>query len=173
MGGSSDIRILPKVFTGRHPFGELATPVITSKVMDGSRPARPQEAQELGLTDLVWDMTVWCWHQDPVQRPTIREVVGLAREWPVLSLSSWNQYHDMLPAATGWQLLGGLKSQISQSRSSPTTFYHFVNPKMYFPLVAPTSSLPSSQLMIYSGNKSWWSITISQGQRQPEQVGGN
>jgi len=77
--------MLPKVFTGGHPFGELTTPVITSKIMDGGRPARPQEAQGLGLTDSVWEMTVRCWRQDPPQRPTMTEVVRLAREWPVFS----------------------------------------------------------------------------------------
>ena len=87
MDGSSDICMLPKVFTGRRPFSELTTPDIASKIMDGSRPARPHEAQDLGLTDSVWDMVVRCWHQDPAQRPTMTEVVGLAREWPVLSLS--------------------------------------------------------------------------------------
>jgi len=89
-GGSSDIVMLSKVFTGRHPFGGLTTPVITSRIMDGGRPARPQEARELGLTDSVWDMTVRCWHQDPVQRPTMTEVVGLVRRWPVFALSPWN-----------------------------------------------------------------------------------
>ena len=62
--------------------------------MGGGRPARPQEARELGLTDLVWDMTVRCLHQDPVQRPKMMEVVGLAREWPVLSLFPWNQHNE-------------------------------------------------------------------------------
>jgi len=79
--------MLPKVFTGRHPFGELTTTVITSNIVDGDRPARPHEAQELGLTDLVWDVTVRCWHQDPVQRPMMMEVVGLIRKLPVFSLS--------------------------------------------------------------------------------------
>ena len=45
--------MLPKVFMGGHPFGELATLVITSKIINGGRPARPQEAQGLGLTDSV------------------------------------------------------------------------------------------------------------------------
>jgi len=79
--------MLLKVFTGGNPFGELTTPIITSKIIDGGQPARPQEAQELGLTDFVWEMTVRCWHQDPPQRPTMLEVVGLARERPVFSLS--------------------------------------------------------------------------------------
>jgi len=94
--------MLPKVFTGRRPFSELTTPVITSKIIDGGRPARPQEAHELGLTDSVWEMTVRCWHQDPSQRPTMMEVVRLAREWPVFSFSPRNKYYNMLPAVTGW-----------------------------------------------------------------------
>jgi len=102
--------MLPKVFTGRHPFGELTTPVIASNIVDGDRPARPHEAQEFGLTDSVWDMTVRCWHRDPVQRPTMTEVVGLAREWPVFPLSPWNQHLDTLPLTTGQRRLGGLES---------------------------------------------------------------
>ena len=72
--------MLPKVFTGRPPFNEFAAPVIISKIISGERPVRPQEAQELGLTDSMWDMTVRCWHQDPAQRPTMTEVVGFLRE---------------------------------------------------------------------------------------------
>ena len=82
--------MLSKVFRGRHPFGELTATVITSNIVEGDRPARPHGAQEIGLTDSVWDMAVRCWHRDPVQRPTTTEVVGLAREWPVFSLSPWN-----------------------------------------------------------------------------------
>jgi len=72
---------------GRHPFGEFATPVITSKVTGGEWPAHLQEAQELGLTTSVWEMTVRCWHWDPAQRPMMTEVVRIVREWPVFSLS--------------------------------------------------------------------------------------
>ena len=49
--------------------------------MDGERPARPQEAQELGLMDSMWDMTVRCWDEDPAQRPTMKEVVGFLRKF--------------------------------------------------------------------------------------------
>jgi len=98
--------MLPKVFTGGHSFGELAAPVITSNIINGGRPARPQEAQGLGLTNSVWEMVVRCWDQDPVLRPTMTEVVRLAREWRVFSFYPWNKYHDMLPAATAWVLRG-------------------------------------------------------------------
>jgi len=72
--------VVIEVFTGRSPVSEFATRVIISKIMDGERPARPREAQELGLTDSMWDMTIRCLHQDPVQRPMMVEVVGLVRE---------------------------------------------------------------------------------------------
>ena len=75
--------MLPKVFTGGHPLGELAIPVITSKIINGGRSARLQEAQGLGLTDSVWEMVVHCLHQVPIQRPTMTEVVRLARKWSV------------------------------------------------------------------------------------------
>ena len=84
-----DIQMVPQAFTGRHPFSEFTVPVITSEIIDGRRPARPQEAQRLGLTDSVWDMTDRCWRHDPAQRPTMRKVVRLLREWPVFSLFHW------------------------------------------------------------------------------------
>ena len=114
--GSPDIRMVPQIFTGRSPFSKLTAPVITSKILAGKRPARPGKARELGLTDWVWDITVRCWRQDPAQRPTMREVVRLLREWPVFSLSPWNRHRDVPPAAIVW-LLCGPKSRISQLSS--------------------------------------------------------
>jgi len=87
MDGSPDVRMLPKVFTGRRPFSELTASVVISKIIDGEQPARPHEGQEFGLTDSIWDMAVRCWHKNPAQRPTMTEVVRLVREWPVLSIS--------------------------------------------------------------------------------------
>ena len=54
--------------------------------MRGERPARPRGAQKLGLVKSVWDMTVDCWQQDPVRRPTIAEVVTSLRGSSVVSL---------------------------------------------------------------------------------------
>ena len=83
---------------GERPFGGLATPVITSKNMDGGRPACPKEGRELSLTKAVWEMAVHCWHQDPLQRPTMTEVVRQVRGWLVFSLSPWNRHHNIFPA---------------------------------------------------------------------------
>ena len=85
--GSPDIWFPVKGFTGGYPFSGFTTPVIVSMIMDGKRPARPREAQKLGLTDRVWNMMLKCWKRDPAHRPTVMEVVGLLREWSVFSLS--------------------------------------------------------------------------------------
>jgi hypothetical protein len=70
--------------------------------MGGERPARPQEAQELGLTDSMWDMTARCWHKDPAQRPTMMEVIELLRELLVSSLSIEADLSDFLQAYKTW-----------------------------------------------------------------------
>jgi len=100
-GGLSDIRMLPKVFVGRHLFSELTTPVIISRIVDGERPVRPQGAKELGLTDSVWDIAVRCWHKDPAQRPTVAGVLELL---PKLRLSSLEaDLSDFLQAYKTWE----------------------------------------------------------------------
>ena len=101
LDGSSDIWVPPKAFTGRAPFSEFTTPVIILKIMDGERPARPQEAQELGLTDSMWEMTVRCWHQDPAQRPMMTEVVGLLLKL-LLFLSIEADLSNFLQAYKTW-----------------------------------------------------------------------
>ena len=92
----------PKAFTGRRPFSEFTTPVVISKIMDGERPARPQEGQELGLTDSMWDMTVRCWHKDPAQRPAMTEVIELLRELLVSSLSIEADLNDFIQEYRAW-----------------------------------------------------------------------
>jgi len=62
----------------------------------GERPVFPQEAQKLGLTDSIWDMTVRCWLQDPAQRPAMTEVIGLLQEVLVSSLSIEASLRDFL-----------------------------------------------------------------------------
>ena len=151
---SSDIWMSPKIFTGRPPFSEFMAPAISSKIIDGERPARPREAQGLGLTDSIWNMMVRCWDQDPAQRPTMREAVRILREWPVFSFSPWNQHRNVFPAATGW-LLGGLESRIFRQRLSSTTFYPSVKPRMCFLWVVPTGSLPSSRAIITLQGRGW------------------
>ena len=107
--------------------GEFTAPVVAPEIMESGGPIRPEKAQELGLTDSVWDMTVRCLHQDPARRPTIIEVAQLLRKWSVSSLSALDPRYDTLPVASCYMLwiwirflylqLGGLESRISQPDS--------------------------------------------------------
>ena len=81
--------MVSQAFTGRRPFNKLTALVITSEIINGRQLACPQEVQGLGLTNLVWDMMVCCWDQDPAQWPTMVEVVQLLCEWSVFSLLHW------------------------------------------------------------------------------------
>jgi hypothetical protein len=72
---------LPQVFTGSHPFSELApADAVFKMVMNRELPDRPQEQD---LTNQVWDMTIQCWQQDPFRRPKVKKVVAILREWQV------------------------------------------------------------------------------------------
>ena len=58
--------------------------------MAGERPGRPQDP---GLTDLLWDLTLRCWDQDPIQRPPMTRVVGIIREWLAFFLFAEPTFH--------------------------------------------------------------------------------
>ena len=88
--------VLPKAFTGKPPYSQFAAPAIISKISNGIPPDRPQGAQGLGLTDALWEMTVRCWHQDPAQRPNMKEVVGLLRKTLAPPLSMEADLYDFL-----------------------------------------------------------------------------
>ena len=89
---------------GRDASGESATPVIIQEIMDNTLPTRPEKAQELGLTDSVWDIMARCWHQDSTRRPTMIEVARLLRQWLVFSLPASNPCCDALSVVSCYML---------------------------------------------------------------------
>ena len=65
------------------------------KISDGTRPDLPQGAQNLGLTDSLWEMALRCLRTDPAQQPDMTEVVGLLCELLMPSLSLEADLHDL------------------------------------------------------------------------------
>lgn len=63
------------VFTGELPFGECSGITAAQRISQGSRPEYPRNAEDIGLTLEIWRFFEKCWDHDPVQRPTIDEVV--------------------------------------------------------------------------------------------------
>ena len=67
-----------EVFTGKIPFGNLRNETVVIQIAQGKRPAKPQAAEQLGLTAEMWKFIEKCWSQNPAKRPTMNEVV---RTW--------------------------------------------------------------------------------------------
>ena len=67
-----------EVFTGRVPFSNPGNMPVAIQIVGGNRPAKPQAAEQLGLTAEMWKFIENCWTTNPNGRPTIDEVV---RTW--------------------------------------------------------------------------------------------
>ena len=68
--------LVVEVFTGKVPFSNMKNKSVVIHIVDGKRPAKPQAAEQLGLTAEMWKFTEKCWSPSPNKRPTIDEVVG-------------------------------------------------------------------------------------------------
>ena len=70
--------VVIEVYTGRVPFSGEPAATVPSLVLKGERPEMPQDAEQVGLTDDIWEFLKRCWHQNPKKRPATKEVV---RKW--------------------------------------------------------------------------------------------
>ena len=64
-----------EVFTGKVPFGNMKNESVVIQIANGKRPAKPQAAEQLGLTVEMWKLIEKCWTANPNKRPTIDDVV--------------------------------------------------------------------------------------------------
>ena len=65
-----------QVLTGRYPFHPRRESEVMHLVISGERPPKPENADEIGMTDVVWDLLVECWREDRTKRPDTLEVLG-------------------------------------------------------------------------------------------------
>jgi len=68
-----------EVLTGRVPFGNVGNIPVVIQIVGGKRPAKPQTAEQLGLTAEMWEFVEKCWTGNPNERSTIDEVVRTCR----------------------------------------------------------------------------------------------
>lgn len=78
---------------GKVPFHQYRREVAAIKMVQGSRPARPNDTLGLGLTDEVWNMVCACWLKEPQSRPIISDVVKC-----LTSVVSTFEYPHVIPA---------------------------------------------------------------------------
>ena len=63
-----------KVYTGHVPFHtSVRDGTVIKKVLEGSRPPRPDDASL--LSDEIWKVIEMCWSQEPQDRPSAESVI--------------------------------------------------------------------------------------------------
>ena len=57
------------------PFGKNAGWEMVLKVLAGTRPSKPENAPQLGLSDKVWELLEDCWQTERGLRPSVKIVL--------------------------------------------------------------------------------------------------
>lgn len=64
-----------QVLTGKRPFLPRRNAGIMRAVISGERPAKPENAEGIGMTEAVWDFLRECWREDRTARPNILDAL--------------------------------------------------------------------------------------------------
>ena len=65
-----------QVLTGTWPFYPKREVEVMHAVISGERPPKPENAEEIGMTEVLWDLLEECWREDRTKRPNISEILG-------------------------------------------------------------------------------------------------
>jgi hypothetical protein len=65
-----------QAFTGEIPLSQYDKHEVWRQVVrNNRRPDRPENSQEIGLSDEIWEILQACWHTNPHRRPKMSVVV--------------------------------------------------------------------------------------------------
>ena len=64
-----------QVLTGQLPFHPKKKFEVIHVVVDGERPPKPENAEEIGMTEALWGLMRECWKEDRASRPVIQEIL--------------------------------------------------------------------------------------------------
>ena len=65
-----------QVLTDIWPFFPRKKAEVIHAVTSGERPPKPENAESIGITEVVWDLLRECWREDRATRPNIANVLG-------------------------------------------------------------------------------------------------
>ena len=69
-----------QVLTGQFPFHPKRGFEAIQAVIDGERPPKPKNAEEIGMTEAMWELMTECWKEDRAERPVMPEILRRFRE---------------------------------------------------------------------------------------------
>ena len=64
-----------QVLTGQWPFYPKREAEVVLAVISGKRPPKPENAEEIGMTGVVWELMGKCWREDRTKRLNILQVL--------------------------------------------------------------------------------------------------
>ncbi|KAF9789239.1 kinase-like domain-containing protein [Thelephora terrestris] len=80
--------VILQVLTGELPFHNIKPLELAHHVLRGVRPNKPTNAEDIGISDRLWELMQRCWDGDKTQRPLIKEVVEVvgnaAANWHIV-----------------------------------------------------------------------------------------
>jgi len=66
-----------EVLTDKRPFYEHNPWFVVVQILKGARPKKPSFATTRGFTEELWELTTTCWQPDPMERPTLSDLLRL------------------------------------------------------------------------------------------------
>ena len=82
-----------QVLTGEMPFREVKSLELGLHVWSGHRPSKPENAEDIGITDSLWKLIQKCWDGEKMRRPKIQQIVDGAGN----AAANW---HELIPPST-------------------------------------------------------------------------
>jgi len=67
--------VILEVLTGKPPFSNYNSLIVTSKIVEGERPGRPRGGGGVWFADDLWGMLERCWSPQPERRPAVDSVL--------------------------------------------------------------------------------------------------
>ena len=64
-----------QVLTGEFPFYPRREFEVIHAVLDGERPPKPKNAEEIGMKEAVWELMGECWREKREERPAMPEIL--------------------------------------------------------------------------------------------------
>ena len=122
------------------PFYALRDTEVSYKVIQGERPTKPPNANEIGISDGLWQLLTRCWDADYTKRPLIGEIFEQLCQEPARGRIFPPSRHPQIPSYesildSGTQKYGnGSEFKLARSHAYSSTADIFVTAAAQTPI---------------------------------------